>query len=149
MTIPPDATTVDLDGPLDPRQIRMAGLAEIGAGIQRTADAIEKRSPGEAASLRGTGQAIEAIGKIYDGFTAPYNRIATLRDWAASRIAHCRAEELKFSTAPSRKNLTRASTEPHSQTVIEAAQERRTLEDVLRILDASSPTDGTSRSTEP
>ena len=56
--------------PLDPRRIRMAGITSIGRGLQRLAAEIEGRCPSEAATLSGTGQAIEAIGEMHDGFPA-------------------------------------------------------------------------------
>lgn len=48
-------------------------------------------------------------------------RLAALRAWARSRIAQCRADEARFDS--------------RSTVIVEAYTERRTLQEVLRVID--------------
>jgi hypothetical protein len=66
----------------------------------------------------------ETIAALLRGTEQASQRIPALRLWIASRIAQCRIDEAKFKAGP---------------TAIEAARERMTLLEVLRILDGEVP----------
>jgi hypothetical protein len=84
-----------------------------------TQEAGTPRAPTSAETEARLSSWAEGYQRLHAGHRALLDRVASVRQWAASRINHCRTEEAKFASG---------------SVSIEAAQERRTLAAVLRQL---------------